>query len=68
AGGSIDVDLHLIPVCVDWNEDGAKDLLVGQYNNGYIHLFLNQGSDYNPVFTTSTLLEAGGVPIVTSYG
>ncbi len=68
SGGPIDVDAHLIPCCVDWNEDGAKDLLIGQYTNGHIHLYLNQGSDFAPLFTSSSLLEAGGSPIVTSFG
>ena len=68
SGGPINKDLHFVPVSVDWNEDGAKDLLVGQYTNGHINLFLNQGSDFNPVFTAGTLIEAGGVPITTSFG
>jgi len=67
-GGPIDVDAHLIPTCVDWNEDGAKDLLVGQYSDGNINLYLNQGSDFDPLFTGSVFLESGGVPITTSYG
>lgn len=68
SGGPIDMDLHFVPISVDWNEDGAKDLLVGQYSYGYINLFLNQGSDFNPVFNSLTLLEEGGVPITTSFG
>lgn len=67
-GGPINMDKHFVPISVDWNEDGAKDLLVGQYTNGHIHLFLNQGSDFNPVFTTSSLLLVGGSPITTTYG
>ena len=66
--GPIDMDFHFVPTVVDWNEDGAKDLLVGQYTDGHINLFLNQGSDLNPVFTSFSLIEAAGVPITTSFG
>jgi len=68
SGGPINMDYHFVPISVDWNDDGKKDLLVGQYTNGHINLFLNQGSDFNPLFTTGTLLQAGGSPITTSYG
>ena len=68
SSGPIDMDLHFVPASVDWDEDGAKDLLVGQYTDGHINLFLNQGSDFKPVFTTSTLLESAGSPIITSFG
>lgn len=67
-GGPIDHDIHFVPVSVDWNEDGAKDLLIGQYTNGHIHLLLNQGSDFDPVFATSVLVESAGSPITTTYG
>ncbi len=52
----------------DWNADGKKDLLVGVYYNGNIWLYLNQGTDEEPVFTEGTLLEADGVPIRVGYG
>ena len=52
----------------DWNADGMKDLLVGVFYNGNIWLYLNQGTDDDPVFTEGTLLEADGVPISVGYG
>ena len=67
-GGPIDHDIHCVPISVDWNEDGAKDLLIGQYTDGHINLFLNQGSDFDPVFTTSVLVESAGAPITSTYG
>ncbi len=57
----------LVPVAVDWNNDGLKDLVVGQYTDGYIWLYLNQGTDINPVFDGGTLIESNGAPITTSY-
>jgi hypothetical protein len=37
------------PTAVDWNGDGKKDLVVGQFNGGYVWVHLNQGTDANPV-------------------
>ncbi len=64
----IEVDRHSSPCVVDWNNDGAKDLVVGQFGYGYITLFLNRGSDVNPVFEGGELIESNGTPITTSYG
>jgi len=57
-----------VPCVVDWNGDGAKDLLVGCFFDGNVHLFLNSGSNNAPVFTSSTMLQAGGSVISVSYG
>lgn len=63
----LEVDRHSTPTAVDWNNDGNKDLVVGQFTNGYIWLFLNQGTDANPVFNGGTLIESNGQPIKTSW-
>lgn len=65
AGGkAIDVEIgHAVPVAIDWNADGKKDLLVGQFGGGKIRLYLNQGTDRAPVFAESTYLRAGGEEI-----
>ena len=65
---SLKVSYDSIPTMVDWNNDGAKDLLVGQYTSGYIWLYLNQGTNLNPVFSGGTQVQSGGVPINVSYG
>ncbi len=57
-----------VPCVFDWNADGAKDLLVGQFDRGYIWLFINQGTDLNPVFNGCSLVESNGQPISASYG
>ena len=67
-GGHLEMDRHTTPTSVDWNNDGKKDLLVGQYVDGHIRLFINQGTDLNPVFNGGTLVEANGTPITTSFG
>jgi hypothetical protein len=60
-GKPIDVEGGgVVPLAVDWNGDGKKDLLVGQYMDGKIRLYLNQGTDNAPVFKDFTYLQAGG--------
>ena len=69
AGKPIDVKVgHLVPRVCDWNNDGKKDLLVGQFLNGAISLYLNQGTDAAPVFGESSFLQAGGKPIRLDAG
>lgn len=56
------------PYVVDWNEDGKKDLLVGCFYSGNVHLFLNSGSNSAPAFTSGTMLQADGSVISVAYG
>lgn len=65
AGGKdIDADIgHLVPCVADWNGDGKKDLLVGQFLEGRIRFFENTGTDAAPVFRSSAFLKAGGADI-----
>jgi len=62
------VGLHSAPTVTDWNNDGLKDLVVGCFSNGYVTVFINQGSDTNPLFDGGGLLQSGGTDITTSYG
>jgi hypothetical protein len=58
-GKNIDVRIgHLVPTVVDWNGDGKKDLLVGQFSGGKISVYLNKGADNAPVFKDFSLLRA----------
>jgi len=60
-GKPIDVNIgHLVPCSVDWDNDGKKDLLVGQFEGGKIRLYLNQGTNEAPVLNDFTYLQAGG--------
>ncbi len=69
AGKPIDAEIgHLVPRACDWNNDGKKDLLVGQFASGAIRLYLNEGTDAAPVFGESSLLQAGGKPIRLDAG
>ena len=67
-GAAIKVAYDSNPFVVDWNNDGAKDLLVGQFTQGNILLYLNVGTDLNPVFDVGEKVESGGSPITTTYG
>jgi len=65
----IDVDIgYLAPCVTDWNNDGKKDLLVGQLSEGKIRLYLNRGTDSSPVFKDFKYMKAGGAEISLPAG
>ena len=66
--GNLSVNYHSSACVVDWNNDGRKDLVVGQFYYGHIWLFLNAGTDINPVFDGGSMIESLGAPIVVTYG
>ena len=69
AGKPIDIEIgHLVPRACDWNNDGKKDLIVGQFKDGAIRLYLNVGTDAAPVFGEYSFLQAGGKPIRLDAG
>jgi hypothetical protein len=59
---------YAIPCVTDWNGEGRKDLLVGYQAAGKIAVYLNTGTDAQPVFNTFTNLQAGGADIYHSSG
>jgi len=68
-GKDIDVTIgHLVPCVTDWNGDQKKDLIVGQYSEGKISLYLNQGSNEKPEFKELIEMQAGGKPIRLDAG
>ena len=68
SGAPIDVGYYGAPTVYDWNQDGAKDLVLGQFDQGMIRLYLNQGPDTAPVFNGYTFFQAGGTDITLPYG
>jgi len=52
------VDSHCKPYVVDWNEDHKKDIILGS-GNGTLLVYLNLGSDSNPVFSSPYLIKLG---------
>ena len=72
AGSEINV-AHGCPCVVDWDGDGIKDLLLGQFfdddgNSGKIRLYLNSGTNSAPILTSYSFLQAGGSDISVSSG
>ncbi len=62
----INVINRAAPVVVDWNNDGKKDLVLGD-DAGYVRLYLNSGANNDPKFTTFTYLKIYNVNIKVSY-
>ncbi|MDH4099641.1 MAG: FG-GAP-like repeat-containing protein [Nitrospirota bacterium] len=59
AGGSvIDVGNYASPWVVDWDNDGKKDMLVGN-SSGYVRLYLNSGTDSGPSLSDNGYLRMG---------
>ena len=49
-----------VPLAIDWNGDGRKDLLIGNRDgsNGHINFYPNKGTDNSPAFE-------GSIPVKT---
>jgi hypothetical protein len=67
-GTNLQVSYCSAPTVVDWNNDGRKDLVVGQFTSGNVWRFLNVGTDANPVFNGGSLIQCAGTNIATTYG
>ncbi len=63
AGVTIDVGSNSAPVMVDWDEDGELDMLLGNESPGNIRLYLNDGGDSVPVFSSYSLIQSGSSAI-----
>lgn len=63
-GSPIDVPQYGVPSLVDWNNDGMRDLLVGEGGQtadpGKVRVYLNSGTDKAPVFTTFSYVQTTG--------
>lgn len=69
AGEPISVDVgHAAPYVYDYNKDGLKDLIVGQFGGGKARIYLNRGTDAEPVFDGFTYLQAAGEDAATNPG
>lgn len=67
-GVNIDVSYYGHPFAVDWDGDGNKDLITGQFTYGNVRYYRNTGTNNAPVFGDSAILQAGGSPITLPYG
>ena len=59
----IDVGLVSAPLMFDWDLDGRKDLLCGQFDSGKIRFYPNVGEDTAPVFSGWRFLRADSADI-----
>jgi hypothetical protein len=58
---AINVDVgHAAPLLVDLDGDNKRDLLVGQFGQGKLLLYHNEGSEAEPRFTSRGFVQAGG--------
>ncbi len=63
AGGRpLDVqrDGHSAPFVGDFDGDGKRDLLVGQFHEGRLRVYRNTGTDSRPKFDSYAYFQAGG--------
>lgn len=51
---------HSAPFVGDFDGDGVRDLLVGQYEQGRLRIYRNLGTNTEPRFDAHTWLSAGG--------
>ncbi|HID31917.1 MAG TPA: VCBS repeat-containing protein [bacterium (Candidatus Stahlbacteria)] len=68
SGVNIDVGYYGSPYVYDWDGDGKKDLLVGQFHYGKVRFYRNTGTNNNPVFSGYEFLKADGSDITVSWG
>ena len=62
--GALDLQVsgYSVPALADWNNDGLTDLIVGEEtpdNLGKVRVYLNQGTNSAPVFSTFTYARTG---------
>lgn len=51
---------HLAPYVHDWDGDGLRDLLVGQFGDGNLAIYRNRGTNARPVYEAARWFEVGG--------
>lgn len=61
AGAPIEGEIgHLAPYVHDWDGDGLRDLLVGQFGGGHLAIYRNRGTQTQPVYEAARWFEVGG--------
>lgn len=62
AGGKpIDTEIgHAAPFVCDFDGDGVQDLLVGQFGNGQLWIFRNEGTNAQPKLAAGIKFKEGG--------
>ena len=59
-GQPIDTDVgHAAPFMSDWDGDGVRDLLVGQFGDGILWIYRNAGTNQMPKFEKGVQFKEG---------
>jgi hypothetical protein len=67
-GKPIDVGSYAAPLLADWDGDGLEDLLAGQFDQGRIRFYPNQGDPQLPLFDGFQFLMDGEEFLQVPYG
>ncbi len=60
AGKPIDTDIgHAAPFVCDFDGDGVKDLLVGQFGDGILWIYRNEGTNAEPKLAAGVKFKDG---------
>jgi len=60
AGKPIDTEIgHAAPFVCDWDGDGVKDLLVGQFGGGLLTIYRNEGTNAAPKLAAGVKFKQG---------
>jgi hypothetical protein len=69
AGQPIDTQIgHAAPFVCDFDGDGVKDLLVGQFGGGTLTIYRNEGTNTEPKLAAGVRFKAGGKDATVPYG
>lgn len=65
---SIDIAVfgYSVPSYVDWNDDGRKDLIIGEGSGSYtakVRVYLNMGTESNPQFSSYFYAQSNGTDL-----
>ena len=68
-GKPIDVEIgHAAPWIHDFDGDGRRDLLVGQFGQGKLRIYRNTGTNEKPAYDGFKFFEAGGAEATVPAG
>ncbi len=60
AGKPIDTEMgHAAPFVYDFDRDGLQDLLVGQFGNGILRMYRNEGTNARPKLAAGVKFKDG---------
>lgn len=69
AGQPIDTEIgHAAPMVCDFDGNGTQDLLVGQFGDGALWVYLNEGSNAEPSLAAGIKFKEGKEDGTVPYG